>query len=111
MAVGSSGDTSAEIGEAARRKPQGETGAITFSAYPEVMPSETALALDAFFEPRSVAVIGATEAPGSIGLTLLTNLAATPFGGTAYPVNPMRSTVLGVKAYPRIADVRGKVDL
>ena len=45
------------------------------------MPSETALALDAFFEPRSVAVIGATEAPGSIGLTLLTNLTATPFGG------------------------------
>ena len=75
------------------------------------MPSETALALDAFFEPRSVAVIGATEAPGSIGLTLLTNLAATPFGGTAYPVNPKRPTVLGVKAYPRIADVPGKIDL
>src|SRR5712692_7128042 len=75
------------------------------------MPPETALALDAFFEPLSVAVIGATEAPGSIGLTLLTNLAATPFGGAVYPVNPRRATVLGVKAYPRVADVPEEVDL
>src|SRR6266446_9643492 len=55
------------------------------SAYPKRCPLTPRWPLDAFFEPRSVA-----ETPGSIGLTLLTNLAATPFGGTVYPVNPKR---------------------
>jgi len=55
------------------------------SAYPKRCPLTPRWPLDAFFEPRSVA-----ETPGSIGLTLLTNLAAAPFGGTVYPVNPKR---------------------
>jgi acetyltransferase len=67
--------------------------------------------LDAFFGPRSVAVIGATEAPGSVGRTLLQNLLATPFGGVVYPVNPKRESVLGVKAYPSITAVPANVDL
>src|SRR5512143_2727316 len=44
--------------------------------------------LDAIFAPKSVAVIGATERPGSVGRTILWNLISTPFGGTVYPVNP-----------------------
>src|SRR5687768_14200026 len=67
--------------------------------------------LDAFFTPKNVAVIGATETPGSVGRTLLRNLVSTPFGGTVYPVNPKRASVLGIKAYPTIADVPEKVDL
>jgi len=50
--------------------------------------------LETFFAPRSVAVIGATENPCSVGRTLLTNLLGTPFGGTIYPVNPKRENVL-----------------
>jgi acetyltransferase len=46
--------------------------------------------LDVFFRPKSVAVIGATETPGSVGRTLLWNLVTSPFGGTVYPVNPKR---------------------
>jgi len=38
--------------------------------------------LDAFFKPRAVAVIGATETLGSVGRTVLANLVATSFGGT-----------------------------
>ena len=67
--------------------------------------------LDPFFRPRSVAVIGATETPRSVGRTLLHNLISTPFGGTVYPVNPRRENVLGIKAYRSIADVPGPVDL
>lgn len=67
--------------------------------------------LDAFFSPRCVAVIGATEAPNSVGRTLLRNLISSPFGGTVFPVNPKRSAVLGIKAYPTIAVVPETVDL
>ena len=61
--------------------------------------------LDAIFAPRNVAVIGATETPGSVGRTLLWNLVSNPFGGTVFPVNPKRPGVLGIKAYPSIKDV------
>jgi acetyltransferase len=67
--------------------------------------------LDPFFRPRAVAVIGASETPGSVGRTLLRNLLATPFGGAIYPVNPRRESVLGIRAFPSIADVPGPVDL
>ena len=67
--------------------------------------------LDVFFRPKSVAVIGATENPGSVGRTLLWNLVTSPFGGTVYPVNPKRPSVLGVRAYKSISDVPGEVDL
>jgi acetyltransferase len=67
--------------------------------------------LDVFFAPRTVAVVGATEAAGSVGRTILWNLISTPFGGTVFPVNPKRPSVLGIKAYPTLADVPAKVDL
>lgn len=68
-------------------------------------------ALDAIFAPRSVAVIGATETPGSVGRTIVWNLISSTFGGTIYPVNPKRSSVLGIKAYPNIRAVPEVVDL
>ncbi|WP_104982193.1 bifunctional acetate--CoA ligase family protein/GNAT family N-acetyltransferase [Sorangium cellulosum] len=67
--------------------------------------------LDPIFKPRNVAVIGATENSGAVGRTLLWNLISNPFGGTVFPVNPKRSSVLGIKAYPNIAAVPAKVDL
>jgi acetyltransferase len=67
--------------------------------------------LEVFFRPGDVAVIGATEVPGSIGRTLMANLLASPFGGRIYPVNPKRATVLGAKAYPRLAEIPARVDL
>ncbi|MBL8160945.1 MAG: CoA-binding protein, partial [Anaerolineae bacterium] len=68
-------------------------------------------ALDAIFSPRNVAVIGATEAHGTVGRTIMSNLITNPFGGAVFPVNPKRPSVLGVKAYPTIQDVPDPVDL
>ncbi len=67
--------------------------------------------LDAIFAPRTIAVIGATETTGSVGRTLLWNLVTSPFGGTVFPVNPKRSSVLGIKAYPDIQAIPERVDL
>src|SRR5687767_12786170 len=67
--------------------------------------------LDVIFAPQSVAVIGATEKEGSVGRTLLWNLISHPFGGTVFPVNPKRNNILGIRAYPTIADVPDQVDL
>jgi acetyltransferase len=68
-------------------------------------------ALQVFFAPKSVAVIGATEKAGSVGRNILWNLISSPFGGTVYPVNAKRSSILGIKAYPTITAVPGPVDL
>lgn len=67
--------------------------------------------LDAIFAPKNIAVIGATEKAGSVGRTLLWNLISNPFGGTVFPVNPKRPSILGIKAYPNIAAVPEPVDL
>ncbi|HLO35700.1 MAG TPA: CoA-binding protein, partial [Candidatus Deferrimicrobium sp.] len=67
--------------------------------------------LDAFFSPISVAVVGATEKEGSVGRTLSWNLISSPFGGAVFPVNPKRTSVLGVKAYPTLAAVPDLPDL
>lgn len=67
--------------------------------------------LHLFFEPASVAVIGATEAEGSVGRTILANLIRTSFPGSVIPVNPKRASVLGVRAYPNISSAPGPVDL
>ena len=67
--------------------------------------------LDFIFTPQTVAVIGATDRPGSVGRTLLWNLIANPFGGTVFPVNPKRDNVLGIKAYADITAIPEKIDL
>jgi acetyltransferase len=67
--------------------------------------------LDPVFSPKVVAVIGATETRGSVGRTVFQNLGRGGFEGTVYPVNPKRSSVLCVKAYPNIAAIPEKVDL
>jgi acetyltransferase len=67
--------------------------------------------LDSIFAPKSVAVVGATEKPGSVGRTVLWNLMNTPFGGPIYPVNPTRGSVLGIKAHPNLASLPERPDL
>jgi acetyltransferase len=67
--------------------------------------------LDAMFTPGSVAVIGATARPGSVGRTVLENLLHGRFQGKVYAVNAMHQEVLGVKAYSSIRDIPEPVDL
>ena len=67
--------------------------------------------LDALFLPDSVAVIGATERPGTVGRTVVENLRHPSFQGKVYAVNSRHSEICGLKAYPNIGDVPEKVDL
>lgn len=67
--------------------------------------------LDPFFKPKSVAVIGATDAPGSIGRTLLWNLLSSPFDGMVLPIHPTREHVLGVECRRTLRAIEKPVDL
>lgn len=67
--------------------------------------------LDALFVPNSVAVIGATGRPGTVGRTVLENLLHGSFQGKVYAVNAKHPEVLGLKAYKSIRDIPGAVDL
>jgi acetyl coenzyme A synthetase (ADP forming)-like protein len=61
--------------------------------------------------PRSVAVIGASRNPDSVGHQALRNLLSGGFAGPVYPVNPGAGHVASVKAYPTVLDVPDAVDL
>ncbi len=65
--------------------------------------------LDPLFAPRSMAIIGASEAPGSIGRALVENL--KPSGRPLYAVNPRHASVMGLPTYPTISQVPEPVDL
>src|SRR5205085_12028806 len=67
--------------------------------------------LDPFFKPASVAVVGASVTPGSVGSILMRNLLQNPFGGVVYPVNPKRKSVHGVYCYTSLMEVPEVVDL
>ena len=67
--------------------------------------------LNTLFNPKSIAVIGASDTPGRVGYSLLRNLITTGFSGSVYPVNPNRDLVQGIKAYPNIAAIHQGVDL
>jgi acetyl coenzyme A synthetase (ADP forming)-like protein len=67
--------------------------------------------LDAIFRPRSVAVIGASRRPGSIGAAIFKNLLGHGFDGPVYPVNASARVVQSVLAYPSVGAIPGDVDL
>ncbi|MFC1870332.1 acetate--CoA ligase alpha subunit, partial [Chloroflexota bacterium] len=66
---------------------------------------------DFFFEPRSIAVIGASRQPGKVGYDTLKNLIDDNFEGKIYPVNPSAPNILGLKAYKSVLDIEDEVDL
>jgi len=68
-------------------------------------------ALDSFFAPSTVAVVGATDREGTVGRTVVANLANGKFPGKVYAVNPKRTEVLGVRCFPSIAALPEKIDL
>jgi acetyltransferase len=65
---------------------------------------EDLASLDAIFKPKSVAVIGASTAPGKLGHDILANLKNGGFAGPLYPINPKADEILGLKVYKSIAD-------
>jgi acetyl coenzyme A synthetase (ADP forming)-like protein len=67
--------------------------------------------LEAFFKPKSVAVVGASREPRKFGHVILKNFVESEFGGTAYPVNPKAESVLGLKAHASVREIPGELDL
>lgn len=66
--------------------------------------------LDDLLNPRSIAVVGASDDPTRIGGRPVSHLINQRFDGAVYPVNPRRETVQGLKAYAALADIEGDVD-
>src|SRR6266849_2614188 len=64
----------------------------------------------AAFNPRSIALIGASAKPGKLGYILMRNL-LDGYPGTLFPVNPGEAEIMGQRAYSRLQDVAGPVDL
>lgn len=69
------------------------------------------LNLDKIFKPQRIAVIGASNNPGSVGYTVLKNLVSSGFPGVVYPVNPRYEAVQGIHAYPNVKDLPRTPDL
>jgi len=68
-------------------------------------------ALERLLRPRSVAVVGASDKPGALGTTLLSNLDANGFAGTVYPINPKRESLGGRVCLPGIEAMPEGVDV
>ena len=67
--------------------------------------------LEKLFRPRSVALIGASDRPGSIGAVVMRNLLASGFAGPIYAVNPAHASIAGRRAYASVADLDEAPDL
>ncbi|MFP4306399.1 MAG: acetate--CoA ligase alpha subunit [Desulfococcaceae bacterium] len=67
--------------------------------------------LDAIFNPKSVAVVGASTEAGKVGHDIFANILKGNFQGTLYPVNPRAKHVLSVRAYPSVKDIPDQIDL
>ena len=67
--------------------------------------------VDAFLNPESVAVVGATERPGAWGAFIMEGLLSVKYPGRIYPVNRHADQVFGIPAYTDVRDIKGPVDL
>ena len=84
----------------------------SYRAHVEARDHEAVVAsLEPFFQPQSVAVIGASKRRGSIGGELFRNILEGDFAGAAYPVNRGGEPVAGVRAYGSIEEIPDAVDL
>lgn len=67
--------------------------------------------LAAFFEPRSVAILGSMREPAGEALTVICNMLDFGFSGKIYPISRSNSQVKGMKAYPTVSEVEDTIDL
>jgi acetyltransferase len=63
-----------------------------------------------FFDPVTVAIIGASSNPGKVGHTILSNLIAGDYSGEIVPINPSADSILGKRCYKSLKDYGGKID-
>jgi acetyl coenzyme A synthetase (ADP forming)-like protein len=69
------------------------------------------MALEPFFNPKTVAVVGASRKPRKFGHVIFKNFVDSEFKGNVYPINPEAETILGLKAYTSVVDVPDELDL
>ncbi len=67
--------------------------------------------MEAFFTPKSVALVGASASTGKIGNSILDSLVNYDFKGKVYPINPKADKIFGQRCYPSVSEIPGKVDL
>ncbi len=67
--------------------------------------------IKALFEPKSVAVVGASSQPGKIGYSVTRNILQGGFKGKVYPINPKGGAILGMDAYKSVGDIGGSIDV
>jgi acetyl coenzyme A synthetase (ADP forming)-like protein len=67
--------------------------------------------LDSIFSPRSIAVIGASNRPGSVGNAIFRNILFGGYSGTLYPVNPKATSICSVHAHSSVSEIPLPVDL
>jgi len=67
--------------------------------------------LHSLFEPASIAIVGASETPGSIGVTLVRNMLDSGYKGQLYLVNPKHQAVFGMKSYASMEDIPHRLDI
>lgn len=70
-----------------------------------------AVNLKSIVSPKSVAVIGASSRPDSVGMAVFKNILFSGYKGIVYPVNPKAKSILGVRAYPSILEITDDIDL
>jgi len=66
--------------------------------------------LEHFFNPSSIAVVGASQNPGKIGHDILHNILQYRYKGNVYPINPKAKEILGYKTYPDLTSVPSDID-
>ncbi len=64
-----------------------------------------------FFEPESVAVVGASRERGTVGAEILNNLRTTGYRGRIVPVHPVANEIQGLPAFARLTDIPEAIDL
>jgi acetyltransferase len=67
--------------------------------------------LNRIFNPKRIAVIGASDREGSIGSKIFSNLTGSGYQGEVFPVNPFRQSVQGITAYPSVRKIPSEIDL
>ena len=66
---------------------------------------------DRLFNPRSIAVVGASNVLGKWGLTMSMNIIGGGYSGRLYMVNPHEKSILGLPTYPRLSEIEEPVDV
>ena len=67
--------------------------------------------LSKLFNPKVIAIIGASSREGTVGNSLMKNIIGSGYDGIVYPINPKRTNILGVKTYKTLSEIPDQVDL